>query len=142
MAEGIILRHGNAIDDSELTATPPMVRNNKRFIGFGGEEQIGTADEIQAESRTLPIGGSLPIKAGIHDGAGTVVQNVPTMDGVTIYPTANAQTVEVGGKYMKGDVETAPLTNLLPQYIKKNVIIRVWNGANFEEIKGTYEGYH
>lgn len=134
MAEGIILRHGNAIDDSELTATPQMVRNNKRFIGVGGEEQVGTAEEVQAEARMLPIGGTLPINAGIHNGAGTVGQNVPTMDGVTVYPTANTQTVEVGGKYMKGDVITAAITNLLPQYIKKGVTIK--------GVTGTYEGYH
>ena len=134
MSDGILLKHGNTLDDSELTAIPVKVRKNKSFIGSGGEEMIGIAEDILPETRLLPIGGNLPIKAGIHNGAGTVRQSVPTMGGVTVYPTNVPQTVQVGGKYMLGDIVTDPLVNLLPQYIKKGIII---NG-----VKGTYEGYN
>jgi len=132
--DGIILKHGSAIDETELTAIPKKVRKNKLFIGSSGEMQVGEADEIASEKRNLTIGGTLPIKPGIHSGTGTVGQSVPTMAGVTVYPTADRQTVNVGGKYMIGDVVTAPIMNLLPQYIKK--------GVKILGVTGTYEGYH
>ncbi|SET70904.1 hypothetical protein SAMN05443270_1059 [Lacrimispora sphenoides] len=96
--------------------------------------QAGEADEIASETRILSIGGTLPIKPGIHSGTGTVGQSVPTMEGVTVYPTADKQIVKVGGKYMTGDVVANPIINLLPQYIKKGVTIL--------GVTGTYEGYH
>ena len=134
MADGILLKHGNSIDETELTTTPQMVRLNKTFIGTTGEEQSGTVSDVVSQSRTLPIGGSLPIATGIHDGSGTVSQNVPTFGGVTIYPTLEQQSVTVGGKYMVEDVVTAPITNLSPEYIKKGVTIL--------GVTGIYEGYN
>lgn len=134
LVNGILLKHGSTIDETELTATPPKVRKNKLFIGTTGEMQAGEVDEIAPETRSLSIGGTLPIKAGFHSSTGTVRQSVLTMGGVTVYPTAERQVVEVGGKYMTGDVVAAPITNLLPQYIKKGVTIL--------GVTGTYEGYH
>lgn len=134
MGECIILRGGGAFGSSKLTATPDKVRKGKIFLGYGSDnEQVGTLEEVAAESYSLPLNGTYNIPQGIHSGNGKVTQQLPTINGQTIYPTGEQQVFETENKYVSSNFSVAPITNLKAENIKKDVVIL--------GITGTYEGY-
>lgn len=134
MGECIILRGCIGFDNSKLTAVPSKVRKNKKFLGHGSDnEQIGTLEEVTAETYSLPLNGTYSIPQGIHDGTGKVTQQLPTISGTTVYPTGSQQVFETENKYVSSNFYIAAITNLKAEYIKKGVTIL--------GVTGTYEGY-
>lgn len=123
------------LDYDQLSATSQGVRKGKKFIGLGsGEEQEGSLEAMAKVAYDLPLNGRIDIPIGIYDDSIVVHQTgLSVMDGATVYPTGEEQTVACRHKYMSSDVYVAPLTGLVPENIKKDVVIM--------GVKGTYEGY-
>ena len=126
---------GGRLDYDQLTAKKVLVRKGKLFVGAGEESaQTGELESVAAITYEMPLNGRYDIPAGIHDESSTVKQtSLSTMDGGTVYPTSDTQTVKTKNKYMTEDVYISPLTGLEPGNIKKDVTIL--------GVKGTYEGY-
>lgn len=125
----------NRLDYDLLTATPQTVRKGKRFVGEASAEvQEGALETRDKVISDLPLNGRVDIPVGIYDDDIVIHQtSLSIMDGATVYPTSETQTVTCKNKYMEGDVFVSPLTGLVPENIKKGVVI--------QGIKGTYEGY-
>lgn len=123
------------LDYDQLTAAPQTVRKGKKFIGIGSAEpQDGVLETRSKVTYDLPLNGRYDIPPGIHDESSIVRQtSLTVMNGATVYPTADMQTVSCKNKYMGNDVYVAPLTGLVPGNIKKDVVIM--------GVRGTYEGY-
>lgn len=126
---------GTRMDFQVLTAIPEMVRKGKKFKGKGTDQtQTGTLPEVSAVKKELPLNGKYVIPAGLHDNESIVEQTtLSVMEGATIYPTGEAQTINTTNKYMNGDILVSALSGLVPGNIKKGVTIL--------GVTGTYEGY-
>lgn len=82
----------------------------------------GTVPEITGEKIILDVNGTYTIPLGMHGGLGTVTQEIETVQGLTITPTFEDQTVSVAGKYMENDIIVTGLD--------------AWNYQNFNSNQG------
>ena len=131
MSEGFLRRSLKVIDVSQLTAISSDVRSGKKFYG-SQREAIGSMPERGTISQQLPINGTYNGPSGYYAG-GTIGQSIEVSFGTTLNPGAVQVAANVIGKYMQGNVTIAPVTNLIPENIKKNVTV----GG----VTGTWEGY-
>ena len=127
------------MNEDELTAKPQYVRKGKTFIGTGNDDiQIGEVEVRNKVTYELPLNGRYDIPEGIHDESSIVKQTKLTVhEGVTVYPTSEDQIVKCSGMYMAEEITIAPLTGLIPENIKKDVVIIVGD----KTIVGEYEGF-
>lgn len=138
MAKLPLFFKGNSVDYTNLTATESKVRQGKRFIGQGSDDiRMGTVPEHEQTSYSLPINGTYNIPAGIHNGADTVSQAIPTMEGQTVTPGVGEIIIECAGKYMTGDITVMAVENLYPENIKLGQIVGDPPGA----VEGKFEGF-
>lgn len=138
MAKLPLFFKGNSVDYTNLTATESKVRQGKRFIGQGSDDiRTGTVPEHEQTSYSLPINGTYNIPAGIHNGADTVSQEIPTMEGQYVTPGAGTTVIKCAGKYMTGDIVVYAAENLSPDVIKFGVTVGEGEGA----VVGNYQGF-
>lgn len=108
-------------DNTTATAVAEDIRINKN-AWVNGLLVTGTVPEIAAEKIILDLNGTYEIPAGIHGGLGTVTQEIDTIDGLTITPTFEDQTIAVKDKYMTADIIVSGLD--------------AWNYKNFNSDQG------
>lgn len=72
----------------------------------------GTIPKIGAQTTKIPVNGTYTIPYGIHGGLGKVVNETPTIDGLTITPSFEAQTISVKGNYFTKDITVSALNAL------------------------------
>lgn len=133
MAECIVLKGGGGADLDVVTAGKPDVLAGKVIVDKDGEPLTGTMPDRGAISTLLGINSTYTIPEGYHNGLGKVTQNIATMGGQTVNPTASQQTVSSNGKYMTGNVVVNGVSNLIAANIKK--------GVNVGGTIGTFQGY-
>lgn len=123
MAECLLLKGGSGVDLDVTTATAPDVLAPKVIVGPDGEPLSGIMPNRGAVSQALGINGTYTIPEGYHNGLGKVTQNIATLGGQTINPTASQQTVASSGKYMTGNVVVNGVSNLIASNIKQGVTV-------------------
>lgn len=134
MARLLINIGGATADIDRLTATPEMVKINKKFIGKGSDdEQIGVLPEITPEVIKLSANQSYTIPWGIHITGGKVEPNITIKAGEVIAPGAADQIILCNGCYMSGDIIVSATENLHPWNIKK--------GSTVGGVVGIFEGW-
>lgn len=124
---------GGGADLDMVTAGKPDVLAGKVIVDKDGEPLTGTMPDRGAISTLLGINGTYTIPEGYHNGLGKVTQNIATMGGQTVNPTASQQIVSTNGKYLTGNVTVNGVSNLTAANIKK--------GVNVGGTTGTFEGY-
>jgi len=80
-------------------------------------KRTGTMPNRGAISQLLGINGTYTIPEGYHNGSGKVTQNITTMTGQIITPSALQQIVSSSGKYMTGNVVVNGDANLIANNI-------------------------
>ena len=133
MAECIILKGGGGADLDVVTAGTPDVLTGKVIVDKNGEPLTGTMPDRGATNQSLGINDTYLIPEGYHNGSGKVTQNIATMSGQTVNPTASQQIVSTNGKYLTGNVTVNGVSNLTAANIKK--------GVNVGGTVGTFSGY-
>lgn len=138
MGQAVILRQGTPFNNQDYTAEPGNVKTGKTFLGRGSQGlQTGTMPVISPETRKLGVNEEYNIAPGYHNGQDRVYQEVPTQGAITVTPTVNAQTVNISGKLMSGNVTVKAVENFRSEVIKRGVTV----GEGSQAITGTFEGF-
>ncbi|MDW2799905.1 hypothetical protein RZO55_20240 [Clostridium boliviensis] len=124
---------GGGADLEMVTAERPDVLTGKVIVDKDGNPLAGTMPDNGAVNQSLGINSTYTIPKGYHNGLGKVIQNVASMAGQTINPTASQQTVSSSGKYMTGNVVVNGVSNLTAANIRK--------GVNVGGVVGSFQGY-
>lgn len=101
---------GNGIVEATDLASQTQATATEEDIADGqtawvnGVKITGSVVKIAAQEIILPLNGTYNIPAGIHNGRGSVTQNIDTQDALTITPAFQDQTISVKNKYMIGDI--------------------------------------
>lgn len=138
MAQLPLFFKGNSVDSTNLTATELKVRTGKTFIGDGSDDiRTGTVPEHAVTSYSLSVNSTYNIPVGIHNGADTISQSIPTMTGQTVTPGVGEIIIECAGKYLTGDIIVMAVDNLYPENVKLGQKV----GESPGEVTGTFEGF-
>ena len=81
-----------------------------------GEQVTGSIRKVEPEVINFPMNSKYYIPKGYHTGTGYVIQNVPDMDGQTVAPSKEAQTIKCGGFYMNSDITISGVDALNYQF--------------------------
>lgn len=134
MSEGIWLGGGTGFDEKQVSAKPEDVRYLKSFLGNGSDKkQIGELMDVPPVQYVLSLNGKQKIPKGIHDGTEKIKSEIPFLDDITVYPTGDTQIIETKNKYINNSIYVNQLDGLIPENIKKDIIIL--------GVRGIYEGY-
>ena len=135
MADGILLKHGVGVDNTDLTAVPGDVLEGEKFLGTGSKEaQTGTMKRITAVDKSMTVNETYNIPAGYHAGTDSFHQSgIPGEDGPQIDPGSGGITVNVKGKYLQSNAVLMSVENLRPEVIKY--------GVQIGDITGNYQGF-
>ncbi|MFQ8841865.1 MAG: hypothetical protein ACLR8P_14040 [Clostridium fessum] len=87
MADGILLKHGAGVDNTDLTAVSGMSQGEK-FLGADSKEaQVGAMKRITAVDKSMTVNETYNIHAGYHAGTDSFHQSgIPVEDGPQIDP--------------------------------------------------------
>ena len=111
---------GNAISET-------IIEGNTAWVN--GQMITGTIKKIEPEKITLETNKTYYIPAGYHTGRGYVTQDVPNMDGQTVAPGKDAQTIECGGYYMNSDITISGVDALNYRFLNNDAVM---NSSNEE----------
>lgn len=112
---------GGVADLDVVTAGRPDVLAGKVTVDKDGEPLPGTMPNNGAVSQSLGINGTYLIPEGYHNGSGKVTQNIATMAGQTVSPTASQQTVATANKFLTANVIVNGVSNLSSGNIREGV---------------------
>ena len=84
MADGILLKHGAGVDNTDLTAVSGDVLEGEKFLGADSKEaQMGAMKRITAVDKSMTVNETYNIPAGYHAGTDSVHQSgIPVEDGL------------------------------------------------------------
>ena len=135
MADGILLKHGAGVDNTDLTAVSGDVLEGEKFLGAGSKEaQTGAMKQIVAVDKSMAVNETYNIPAGYHAGADSFHQSgIPVEDGPQIDPGSGGITVNVKGKYLQSNAVLMSVENLRPEVIKY--------GVQIGDVTGNYQGF-
>jgi hypothetical protein len=129
MADGILLKHGAGVDNTDLTAVSGDVLEGEQFLGADSKEaQMGAMKRITAVDKSMTVNETYNIPAGYHDGTDSPVEDGPQID-----PGSGGITVNVKGKYLQSNAVLMSVENLRPEVIKY--------GVQIGDITGNYQGF-
>ena len=136
--DAILLKSGTPYYEDDYSAGPTDVRAGKKFLGKGSDElQNGAMPVVGYAEKKLAINEVYEIRPGCHDGIDKIYQEIAEQGAMTVTPNVTGKTIEVAGKYMKGNVTVSAVENFRPELIKKGVTI----GEGDNAITGTFEGF-
>lgn len=137
---------GKIIVVSLASKTPGTATKNDIVFGktawVNGEEVTGEILINTAQEIILPINGTYIIPPGIHSGLGKVTQRIDTLNGLTITPSFEDQTVIVKNKYMTNDITVTGIDalNFGRQYPSTLLNVEFDNGGDgFSGMNGETE---
>jgi hypothetical protein len=112
---------GGGTDLDAVTAESPDVLVGKVIIDKDGEPLTGTMPNRGAVSQALGVNSTYTIPEGYHNGSGKVSQNITTMAGQTVNPSASQQTVATANKFLTANVIVNGVSNLSTGNIREGV---------------------
>lgn len=112
---------GGGADLDVVTAGRPDVLAGKVIVDKDGEPLPGTMPDRGAINQSLGINGTYLIPEGYHNGSGKVTQNITTMAGQTVNPSASQQTVATANKFLTANVIVNGVSNLSSGNIREGV---------------------
>ena len=135
MADGILLKHGAGVDNTDLPAVSGDVLEGEKFLGADSKEaQMGAMKRITAVDKSMTVNETYNIPAGYHAGTDSFHQSgIPVEDGPQIDPGSGGITVNVKGKYLQSNAVLMSVENLRPEVIKY--------GVQIGDITGNYQGF-
>lgn len=81
-----------------------------------GEQVVGSVKKVEPEVINFAMNSKYYIPKGYHTGNGYIIQNVPDMDGQTVAPAKEAQTIKCGGFYMNSNITISGVDALNYQF--------------------------
>lgn len=81
-----------------------------------GEQVTGSIKKVEPEVINFTMNSKYYIPKGYHTGDGYIIQNVPDMDGQTVAPAKEAQTIKCGGFYMNSNITISGVDALNYQF--------------------------
>lgn len=81
-----------------------------------GEQVTGSIKKVEPEVINFAMNSKYYIPKGYHTGNGYIIQNVPDMDGQTVTPAKEAQTIKCGGFYMNSNITISGVDALNYQF--------------------------
>lgn len=81
-----------------------------------GEQVVGSVKKVEPEVINFSMNSKYYIPKGYHTGNGYIIQNVPDMDGQTVAPAKEEQTIKCSGFYMNSNITISGVDALNYQF--------------------------